>query len=189
MQDTPLKGKKVAILAANGVQENHLTDSQKKLLSAGATIVMVGVESGVITSWQGKGWGHHFAIDTPISTFLASDHDMLLIPGGERSTDTFLKTPHTARIIDSVMAWGLPMAILGEGAQMLATSTRAKGCVVAAPDSIREKIVEAGLECSEDAIHEDRNVLSFDGVGNLDEFLDRMITFFANPPASLAVAE
>jgi len=188
MQDTPLKGKKVAILAANGVQENHLTDSQKKLLSAGATIIMVGVDQGVITSWHGKGWGHHFAVDKTISTFLTADHDMLVIPGGERSVALFLKSPHTARIVGAFLAWGRPVAILGEGAEILMLNPKARGRTITAPETLREKVIAAGLTWSEDAITLDGNLLSSDGSGDINPFLDRMIAFFANPPAPLVAA-
>ena len=80
-----LAGKNVAILAANGFDENQMTEIQRALTKAKVTIRTISPEQGVVNGWQGDGWGHYFPVDVQINAALGSDFDMLVLPGGERS--------------------------------------------------------------------------------------------------------
>src|SRR3546814_15118488 len=84
LMDHPLAGKTVAILVANGFEELEMTEPQRALLGAGATLKLVSPEQGLVNGWHGKAWGHYFPIDTQISEALAADFDALLVPGGKR---------------------------------------------------------------------------------------------------------
>ncbi len=91
----PLLGTKIALLVSNGFNEQDLTVVQRALLDAGANMRIVSAEQGLVHSWNGEGWGHHYAIDSPLGSALGADFSMLVIPGGTAGMDKLKLTAHT----------------------------------------------------------------------------------------------
>lgn len=114
-----LTGTKIAILAANGFEQNDFTQSQRALLAAGATIKVICPDQGLVNGWEGSSWGHHFAVDQTLATALGADFDMLVVPGGERSLNKLKTTAHTKRFIGSVMNAGKPIVMFNDAAILL----------------------------------------------------------------------
>ena len=56
-------GEKIAILVANGFNEADLTQIQRILQAKGANTRIIGMDNGLVNSWTGDAWGHHFATD------------------------------------------------------------------------------------------------------------------------------
>src|SRR5690606_34600045 len=97
--DTPLAGKNVALLVANGFEELDMTEPQRALLGAGATVKIVSHEQGLVNGWYGEAWGHFFPVDVPLSQALAADFDALLIPGGFRGVERLAGNAHAKRLV------------------------------------------------------------------------------------------
>src|SRR5579871_3980158 len=95
-----LAGKSIAILAANGFDENQMTEIQRALTTVKAKFKTVAPENGVVNGWQKDHWGHYFPVEAPIGEALGSDYDMLVIPGGERGIAKLKTNPHTRRIVN-----------------------------------------------------------------------------------------
>ncbi len=115
----PLQNKKIAILCANGVSESHMTEVQKGLMKAGAFIRTISIDHAIINSWNGTGWGVNFAVDASLNTALGVDYDMIIIPGGERSIEKLMKTPHSKRFISSLVRLNRPIGIIEDGVKLL----------------------------------------------------------------------
>ena len=115
----PLQNKKIAILAANGVNETNMTEVQKGLMKAGAFMRTISCDHAIINSWNGAGWGVNFAVDASLSTALGVDYDMLIIPGGERSIEKLTKTAHTKRFISSFVKLNRPIGMIEGGQKLL----------------------------------------------------------------------
>lgn len=116
----PLSGVKIAILAANGFNQQNLTDTQKTLNTAGASLKIICPDQGLVNGWEGQGWGHHFAVDQVLSTALGADFTMLVVLGGTRSIEKLKMTAHTKRFINSFMTSGKPVAMLDDAVDLLA---------------------------------------------------------------------
>lgn len=114
-----LSGTKIAILAANGFNQNDFTQTQRALLTAGATLKVVSPDQGLVNGWEGASWGHHFAVDQVLSTALGADFDMLVVPGGERSINKLKTTAHTRRFISSFMAANKSIVMFNDAADLL----------------------------------------------------------------------
>ena len=80
-----LSGIKIAIIAADGFDENHMTAVQRALTSVKSHGKVIAPEQGLVNGWQGNGWGHYFPVDVSISAAMGSDYDALILVGGERS--------------------------------------------------------------------------------------------------------
>src|SRR4051795_2150599 len=77
-----LDGKKIAILATDGVEQVELTEPRKALEDAGATTELVSLEDGEIQGFNHLDHGDKLKVDRALSDVSADDYDGLLIPGG-----------------------------------------------------------------------------------------------------------
>lgn len=144
----PLSGQKIAILVANGFDEVDMTHAQRALASLGATIKIISTENGLVNSWTGTSWGHHFPTDGHVSTMLAADYDALFVPGGSRSMAKLKDNAHCRRITRGFFDAGKPMMLLGCAVELLAVAERAAGCVVTGDATSEAILVEAGATWS-----------------------------------------
>ncbi len=155
----PLLGTKIAILAANGFNEQDLTVIQRALLDAGANMRICSPENGLVHSWNGEGWGHHYAIDSALGSALGADYAMLVIPGGTRSMDKLKLTAHTKRFISSFIAAGKPVAVCGDAINILVYTDNIRGRTVTGPDRLQDIVKQAGGQWSDDKMgYSDENL-------------------------------
>lgn len=114
-----LQGKQVLILASSGVDENVMSVLQRDLLKAGATLKTVATTSGLINSWNGKGWGIYFTVDANVNATLGSDFDMLVVPSGKLAIEKLAADDHTKRIISHFVLAQKPMSFMGDASSII----------------------------------------------------------------------
>jgi protease I len=182
-----LAGKTIAILAANGFDENQMTEIQRALTVAKAKFKTIAPEQGVVNGWQGDHWGHYFPVDAQIGAALGSDFDFLVIPGGERAIAKLKGNLHTRRIVNHFFEAEKPIAAIGAGVSLLALSNKAAGMTVSAPTECHEELAAAAIIVSEDAeaIHE--NIVTSSGQ-NIAAWVAQTIALFSNKEEELQAA-
>jgi protease I len=146
----PLTGQKIAILVANGFDEVDMTHAQRALAGLGATLKIISTENGLVNSWTGTSWGHHFPTDGNVSTVLAADYDGLFVPGGTRSLAKLKDNAHCRRIARGFFDAGKPMMFLGCAVELLAVAERATGCTVTGDAACETTMTEAGATWTND---------------------------------------
>ena len=146
-----LAGKTVALLVANGFEEIEMTEPQKALLAAGATVKLVSSETALVNGWHGAAWGHYFPVDGALSTQMAADFDALLVPGGHRSIIALAKSAHTNRFLKGFLDGDKPVVLVGDAASLLAGADRAAGRNVVAEGEAAEALGAAGAIVDGDA--------------------------------------
>ena len=174
-----LAGKKIAILVANGFDENQMAEIQRALTKAKADIRTISPEQGVVNGWQGEGWGHHFPVSAQIGEAMGSDFDMLVLPGGSRGVARLKTNPHTRRIINHFIAAEKPIAAIGEGVALLALSGSLQDRILSAPTEMHEELEAAGASISEELLLIDSHLLTADG-NDLAAWVAETIAFFAD---------
>lgn len=170
----------VAILVANGVEEKQLTETQRTLLSAGTKYKTVSIEPGLVNTWHGQGWGHHFPVDMNVGEFLAADYDMLVVPGGERSIAKLAGSPHTRRVMSAFISAEKPVVLMSEAVELLAICECAAGRKVAGLETSREKMDTAGAVWVDEGMVLDANLLTGNAVEYLDGIKLMMVDLFNN---------
>lgn len=173
-----LTDKNVAILAANGFDENQVTEIQRALTKARAHIKIIAPEAGVVNGWQGEGWGHHFHVDAQISEALGSDFDMLVLPGGMRGIEKLKQNLHAQRIINHFLDANKPVAAIAAGVGLLALG-KVAGRTMAAPVEVADEVKNAGAAIGLDPQEIDGNLLTADG-SDLAAWVAEVIEFFAD---------
>jgi protease I len=177
----PLAGKTVAVMVASGFEEVQMTEPQKALLGLGATVRLVGTE-GLANGWHGDAWGHYFPVDLQLGKMLSADYDMLLVPGGARSLVKLSQSPHTKRIVAGFVDDQKPVALIGEGVEVLTIAERAQGATVTGAEASRAPLTEAGAVWSEEPTVLSGSILTGSGA-DMRAFIALMTSLFIGEQA------
>ena len=153
-------GVKIAVLAANGVDQHDLTAVQKAFTAKGAAVRLISPDQGLVNGWDGSNWGHNFAVDAQLNTALGVDYDALIIPGGQRSMDKLRLTAHTKRFVGSFMAAMKPVGVMGDALQIMAATEQLPGKKVAGPDMMKDTAVNAGAFWEDQTVCQDANLMT-----------------------------
>src|SRR5437763_8606374 len=78
VMEKALKGKKVAILVADGFEQVELTEPKKALEAAGAITEIVSPAEEEVQGWNHDEKADLFKIDMPLSRARSDDYDALL---------------------------------------------------------------------------------------------------------------
>lgn len=161
-----LQSQKIAVLISNGFNEQDFLSIQRAMIEQGASLRIVSTDSGLVNGWDGKGWGHNFAIDAQLNTALGIDYDAVIIPGGQRSLDKLKLTAHSRRFIGSFLAAMKPVVCMGDAVQLLAHTDHVSGKTVSGPESKKAIAETAGAVWSAEAVSMDATLLTGDTEGD-----------------------
>ena len=185
----PLLGEKAAVLAANGFCETDLTEVQRLLQSLGATLRIVGMDHGLISSWKGDDWGLNFAADKVLKEALASDFSMLVIPGGQKSAEKLALTAHTGRFIKGFLDLRKPVIAFGESVGLLTVSGCSfEGVSLAGSESLKDRMEEAGAVWSQAPYIVHENIMTAGAMTIADGDQAAAVTGFLTSHYSLVAA-
>ena len=183
-----LAGKSIAILAANGFDENQMAEIQRALTTAKAVFKTIAPENGVVNGWQKDHWGHYFPVDVNITEALGSDFDFLVIPGGERAVTKLKTNLHARRIINHFLEAGKPIAAIGAGVGLLALSPRLNGVLVAAATEYQEELKAVGAVLSDDTQELSGVVLTASSTEGGTQWVERALALFSEVETELQAA-
>jgi protease I len=155
-----LQSHKIAVLMSNGFCEADFLSVQKAMIEQGASLRIVSMDSGLVNGWDGKGWGHNFAVDAPLNTALGIDYDAVIIPGGQRSLDKLKLTAHSRRFVGSFLAAMKPVICMGDAVQLLAYTDHLSGKTVSGPVDKKAIVETAGGTYSENTMAMDANLMT-----------------------------
>lgn len=83
-----LQGKKIAILAADGVEQVELEEPRRAVEQAGAKTELLSIDSGEIQAVEHDiNPAETFAVDRKVSEASPGDYDGLILPGGVANPD------------------------------------------------------------------------------------------------------
>src|ERR1044072_9465518 len=78
-----LDGKKIAILATDGVEQGELVEPREAQGEAGAQTELVSLEAGDIQGFDHLDHADKLKVDKTLDDVSAGDYDGLLVPGGD----------------------------------------------------------------------------------------------------------
>ena len=185
---TQLANPSIAILVANGFDENHITAVQRAMTKDSKTYKIVAPEQGLVNGWQDNAWGHYFTVDESISTAMGSDYDVLILVGGERGVAKLKSNLHTRRIINHFLEARKPVAAIGAGAGLLALSSKSAGLSVSASGDVHDDLKAAQIELIAENMAVDGVILTADG-GDVEGWVEGVMNLVNNCVTSAAEAE
>lgn len=179
MPSTNLKGLRVAILAADGVEQIELTSPLKALQKAGAAVEVVSLRKGKIQAVQHLKSGKRIPVDRVIDDADPALYDALLIPGGHINPDTLRKNEAALAFVRAFDAQDKPIAVICHGPWVLVSAGLVNGRRLTSWPSIVDDIQNAGGTWEDSAVVQDGNWISSRGPQDLSAFNKAVIEQFA----------
>lgn len=174
-----LSGKKIAILATDGVEQVELTEPKKALEAAGATTQVISPKPGQIKAWKLTDWGEKIPVDKALDGAQAAEYDALLLPGGVLNPDKLRMEPKAVAFVKEFVSSGKPIAAICHGPWMLVETGAVKGKNVTSWPSLKTDISNAGGRWVDETVVTDGNLTTSRKPDDIPKFNERMIQEFA----------
>lgn len=166
-----LEGRRVAVLAGQGVEQVELTEPMRAIRGVGGDAVIVSYARGSFVAMKGD-WEHAdtFAVDVDVAEAVAGDFDALVLPGGTLNADA-------ARIDEGVLSFvkafhdtGRPIAAICHAPWILINAGLASGTKLTSYVSCKADLVNAGADWVDEALVVDGNIITSRNPGDLEKF-------------------
>lgn len=177
---TKLQGKKIAILATDGVEEIELTSPREAIEAAGGTTELLSLKAGEIQSMKGdlEPQGK-YRVDKTVAEADLSDYAGLLLPGGTVNPDTLRMDKAAMDFVRAAYDKGLPIAAICHGPWSLSETGIAKGLKMTSWPSLKHELTLAGAEWVDEECVTDKGVVTSRNPDDLPAFNKKIIEEFA----------
>lgn len=185
-----LDGRRVAILAADGVERVELEQPRQALADAGARTVLVSIGSGEIQArdhdLEDAGT---FAVDELVDDVSVDDFEALLLPGGTVNPDKLRMEPKAVRFVRDFVQSGKPVASICHGPWNFVEADVARGRRLTSWPSVRTDLRNAGAEVVDEEVVTDGNITTSRSPDDLPAFCERIVQEFARAPQTADAGE
>lgn len=174
-----LTGKKIAILATDGVEGIELTSPRKALEDAGATVELLAPRAGAIQAMNHAEKSDKFTVDRPVTEAAPEDYDGLVLPGGVRNADALRIDAPSVRFTKSILDRGVPIGVICHGGWILIETGSLRGRTMTSYPTLRTDLENAGVYWVDEVVHTDHGLVSSRRPRDLPAFNAKMVEEFA----------
>ena len=175
-----LRGQRVGILAADGVERIELEQPRGALHGAGATTEIISLHPGEIQARQfDMESAGSFPVDRVVADVSADDYDALLMPGGTVNPDQLRMNADAVGFVKAFANTGKPIGVICHGPWTLAEADVIAGVRMTSWPSIRTDLRRAGAEVVDEEVVIDRQFVSSRSPNDLPAFCAAIVDQFA----------
>ncbi|MDQ3320806.1 MAG: type 1 glutamine amidotransferase [Actinomycetota bacterium] len=175
-----LQGQKIAILAADGVEQVELTEPRDAVQNAGAETELLSLESGEIQGMNGDiNQADNFKVDKVVGDASVGDYDGLIIPGGVANPDNLRVDPDAISFVQEFFKTGKPVGVICHGPWVLIEADVARGRTLTSYPSIRTDLRNAGAEVVDEEVVTDKGLVTSRSPDDLPAFCAKIVEEFA----------
>jgi protease I len=180
MSDAPsLRGRRIAILAADGFEKIELSAPLRAMQLAGAKVDVVSLRHGRIRGVNLHEPASRIHVDKTVHEADPAAYDALLIPGGFINPDLLRQSAEARGFVRTFNADGKPIATLCHGPWLLASAELLQGRTLTSWPGIRDDVVHAGGVWLDEPVVRDGNLLTSRGPQDIVPFVRAVIEHFA----------
>jgi protease I len=139
-----LKGKRIAFLATDGVEQVELTDPWKAVDDAGGKPELISLENGEIQGFRHREKGDTFTVDRTVDEADPTDYDGLVLPGGVVNPDVLRTNEKAVAFVRRFFEQGKPVGAICHGPWTLVEAGVVKGRMLTSWPSLKTDIENAG---------------------------------------------
>ncbi|OIN78277.1 type 1 glutamine amidotransferase domain-containing protein [Mycobacterium malmoense] len=176
-----LQGKRIAILAADGVEKVELEQPRAALKQAGAQVEVLSLKAGEI---QARNHDLEpagaFAVDRAVSDASVDEFDGLVLPGGTVNPDKLRLDKSAVSFVRDFVDSGKPVAAICHGPWTLVEAGVAAGRTLTSYPSIRTDLRNAGAHVLDEEVVVDGNLITSRSPSDLPAFCSTIVTRFAH---------
>ncbi|MGP4056388.1 type 1 glutamine amidotransferase domain-containing protein [Mycobacterium sp. 4D054] len=175
-----LRGQRVGILAADGVERIELEQPRGALHGAGAMTEVISLHPGEIQArqWDMESAGT-FPIDRVVADVSVDDYDALLMPGGTVNPDQLRMNADAVGFVKAFANTGKPIGVICHGPWTLAEADVIQGVRITSWPSIRTDLRRAGADVVDEEVVIDRQFVSSRSPNDLPAFCAAIVAQFA----------
>ena len=175
-----LTGRKVAVLATDGVEQVELTAPWNVLKEARADVSLVSIKDGKIQGFIHDEKADTFKVDTLANTVSAADFDALVIPGGLRSIEALRANPDAVKLVREFMEADKPVAAMCHGPRLLIEADAVQGRTLTSHQEIADEVRDAGGSWVDRAVQLDQKLLTGRKPEDLPAFCANLVSLLSS---------
>lgn len=180
-----LNGRRVAILATDGVERVELEQPRKSLDEAGARTELLSLHDGRIQARNNDlDAAGTFEVDALVRSSSVEDYDALLLPGGTVNPDKLRVDEAAVTFVRDFVASGKPVASICHGPWTLLEAGVVSGRTLTSFPSIRTDLRNAGATVVEQEVATDGNLITSRSPDDLPAFCRAIVQAFASVDAA-----
>jgi protease I len=179
MSEDRLEGKRIAIIAADQVEEVELVEPRRALEDAGAQTELISMEAGEIQGVNHFENASKHHVDRVVADADPADYDALMIPGGVGNADLIRGDADMVEFTRAFFAQGKPVAVICHGPWMLVETDVVRGRTVTSWPSLQTDIRNAGGEWVDREVVVDQGLVTSRKPDDIPAFNAKMIEEFA----------
>lgn len=171
-----LQGRRVAILAADGVERVEYEQPVDALREQGASTELISLAAGEIQArdhdLEPAG---SFPVDRPVGEVSVEDYDALVLPGGTVNPDKLRSDDTAVAFVRDFVNSGKPVAAICHGPWTLVEAGVVAGRTVTSYPSLRTDLRNAGADVVDKEVVVDQNLITSRSPDDLPAFCATLI--------------
>jgi protease I len=179
MPERKLKGKRVAIVAADMVERVELIEPRKALEEAGAETELISLEPGEIRTFNHFDPAESEKVDKAVEEVDASDYDALMIPGGVGNPDQLRGDENMVAFVRDFFEQGKPVAAICHAPWVLIDAGVVRGRTVTSWPTVGTDLRNAGASWVDQEVVVDGGLVTSRKPDDIPAFNKKMIEEFA----------
>lgn len=175
-----LKGRRVAVLATDGVEQAELEQPRETVERAGGQVDLVSIRSGEIQAMNRDiNPADRFPVDREVEACSADEYDALILPGGTTNPDTLRGDASAVAFVRAFVDAGKPVASICHGPWTLVEADVVRGRTLTSFPNLRTDIRNAGGTVVDREVVVDGNVITSRNPRDLPAFDAAIVEEFA----------
>jgi protease I len=175
-----LAGRRVAILAADGVERVELEQPRDAVQNEGAQTELLSIHDGEIAARNNDlEDAGTFGVDRLIGDASVDDYDALLLPGGTVNPDKLRMDENAVAFVRDFFNTGKPVGTICHGPWTLVEAGVVAGRQITSFPSVRTDLRNAGAEVLDQEVVTDEGLVSSRSPDDLPAFCAKIVEEFA----------
>jgi protease I len=175
-----LRERRVAILAADGVERVELEQPRRAVEDAGAQVELLSIHDGEIAARNNDlEDAGTFTVDRLVGDASVDDYDALLLPGGTVNPDKLRMDERAVGFVRDFFNSGKPVAAICHGPWTLVEAGVLPGRRITSFPSLRTDLRNAGADVVDEQVVVDDGLVSSRSPDDLPAFCDKIVEEFA----------
>ena len=170
-----MQGKRVAFLAADGVEEVEYTEPREAVEKAGAQAELISPKSGEIQAMNHMDKSRTYAVDRTVSQANPNEYDALVLPGGVANPDFLRTDPDAVRFVRAFFDAGKPVGAICHAPWTLIEADVVRGRTVTSWPSLRTDLRNAGATWVDEEVHVDSGLVTSRKPDDLPAFCAKVV--------------
>lgn len=179
MADAQLKGRRIAIIATDMVEQIELLEPRKALEAAGAETDLLSIKPGTIQGFNHFDKADEHTVDKLVEEVDAADYDALFIPGGVGNPDRLRTDENVVQFTRAFFEQGKPVAAICHGPWVLVEAGVVSGRTLTSWPSLQTDIRNAGGNWVDAEVVVDQGLVTSRRPDDIPAFNRKLVEEFA----------